>query len=132
MVHKDFIGHDYIDNSYEIYEQNEIKHHFMKLELQFNSSTWQNRPARIYLKGEGISSNSELFKDLNIFSKHLIYFPSSGTDAMSVNFNKRNVNIYKYKGMESVRIVFFDYILISLLHLKYYFNLSHYTIFFDY
>lgn len=97
----------------DIYDNNEIKHHLMKLELQFNSSTWQNRPARIYLKGEGISSNSEPFKDLGVFSKHLIYFPT-GNDAISFNFNKRIVNMYKYKGENLYIILIFQTIYLIL------------------
>lgn len=61
------------------------------MKLQFNSTTWQNRPSRIYLNGEGISNKT---MDL-LVSRHLIFSPTK-EEMININVNNRNVPIFSF------------------------------------
>eukprot|EP01122_Echinamoeba_exundans_P015745 TRINITY_DN762_c0_g1_i2.p1 TRINITY_DN762_c0_g1~~TRINITY_DN762_c0_g1_i2.p1 ORF type:complete len:520 (+),score=61.26 TRINITY_DN762_c0_g1_i2:51-1610(+) len=40
--------------------------------LMFNSVAWQNRPARIYISGEGVDPDHRCLADLNTFPRYLV------------------------------------------------------------
>lgn len=42
------------------------------IQLMFNSVAWQNRPARIYISGEGVDPDHRCLADLNSFPRYLV------------------------------------------------------------